>query len=246
MNSDSVLGGNLRVDDQRERHRGHQRDRRKILHRIVGQLLVERLVDGQRGRGRHQQRVAVGFGPRHQFGAGRGRGPRLVLDHDGGAKAGLELVGDQAAEKIGGAAGRIGHDHLDGPAGIGRLRRAGTPFSKTSPPPSPAIAFRRVNSMGPPRTDFSGHNLSVRRSRFANHISRCCDISKATKVQSRFAAVQQPTMRLNQTATLMGYFRKIAIADQLRSRLPGRNGRALISLPARLRGASLGLQTCVE
>jgi hypothetical protein len=53
--------------------------------------------------------------------AERGAGPGLVLDDDGCAKTGLELIGDQAAEKIGGAARRIGHDHLDGSAGIGCL-----------------------------------------------------------------------------------------------------------------------------
>ena len=81
------LRRDLRVDDQRERHAGDQRDRGKILHRIVGQLPVERLVDGERGRGRHQQRVAVRIGPCYQVGAERGRGARLVLDLDGRAES---------------------------------------------------------------------------------------------------------------------------------------------------------------
>ena len=136
-----------RIDDQRERHAGHQRDRRKILHRIVGQFLVQRLVDGERGRGRHQQRIAIGLGPCDLLRAERGAGARLVLDDDRRAKTALELIGDQPAEKVGGAARRIGHDHLDGSARIGRLGKAGRPASKASPPPHPAIASRRVNSM---------------------------------------------------------------------------------------------------
>ena len=58
-----------------------------------------------------------------------------------------------------------------------------------------------------------------------NHISWRCDISKATKVQSWFAAVQQP-QQLNQNATLMGYIYENAIADQVRSRSFGFDGRA--------------------
>src|SRR5262249_13753655 len=36
-----ILRWNLRVDDQRERHGCNQRDWRKILHGIIGQLLVQ-------------------------------------------------------------------------------------------------------------------------------------------------------------------------------------------------------------
>ena len=147
MNSASVFAGICRIDDQRERHGGHKPDRRKVLHGIVRQFLVERLVDGKRGRGRHQQRVAVGLGLCDLVGAERRAGARLVLDNDGRVKPALELVGDQPAEKIGGAARRIGHDHLDGPAGIGRLGLAGEAASHASPPPHPAIACLRVNGM---------------------------------------------------------------------------------------------------
>jgi hypothetical protein len=93
--------------------------------------------------------------------AERGAGPGLVLDDDGCAKTGLELIGDQAAEKIGGAARRIGHDHLDGSAGIGCLGQGWlgkgwlgkrwSPVSMASPPPHPASAARRVNDIGPPK-----------------------------------------------------------------------------------------------
>src|SRR5439155_1296724 len=89
----------------------------------VRQLLVQRLVDGKRGRGRHQQRVAIALRPCDLLRAKRGPGARLVFDNDGGAKPGLDLLGHQAAEEIGRAAGRIRHDHLDIAAGVGCLRK---------------------------------------------------------------------------------------------------------------------------
>ena len=144
------LRRNRRVDDQRERHAGDQRDRREILHGIVGQLLVERLVDRKRGRGRHQERVAVGLGSRDLLGAERGAGARLVLDHDDRVQPALDLVGDQPAEQIGGAAGRIRHDHLDVAARIGRLRQRRPGRQHDQPPPHPDIACRRVNSWALP------------------------------------------------------------------------------------------------
>ncbi len=110
-----------RIDDQRKGHAGDEADRRKILHGVIGQLLVERLVDGKRGRGRHQQRVAVGLRFGDLVRAQRRAGAGLVLDNHGGGKTVLELVGDQSAKQIGGSSGGVRHDHLDGPAGIGRL-----------------------------------------------------------------------------------------------------------------------------
>ena len=184
------LRGDLRIDDQRERHRGDQRDRRKILHRIVGQLPVERLVDGERG---------------------RGRGARLVLDHDGGAETGLKLTGDQAAEKIGAAAGRIGHDHRDGPAGIGRLGPRRQPLQQSQP-------AGKAGDRRPARQQHgSSHDRLFKAYCFRSaHDSRTTLATVATyqrppKSNPAFAAVQQPQLRLNQYATLMGYFRENAI-----------------------------------
>ncbi len=46
-----------------------------------------------------------------RLGAERGRASRPVLDLDGDAESALEPIGNQAAEKIGGAVRRIRHDH---------------------------------------------------------------------------------------------------------------------------------------
>ena len=73
---------------QHEGHRRGERDRREVLRRIVGQLLVERRVGGERA-GRHEeQRVAVG----RRLGD-RGRG-----DHR--AAAGAVFNDDRLAEPL--------------------------------------------------------------------------------------------------------------------------------------------------
>jgi len=112
-----------RKHDQRKRHAGHQPNRRKILHGIVSQLLVERLVDGERGRGRHQQRVAVGIGLGHQLRANDRVGARPVIDEDLLAEILAHLVGNDAGEEIGGPAGREWNDEADLPRRIGLRRR---------------------------------------------------------------------------------------------------------------------------
>ena len=201
MNSDSVLAGIFGIDDQRERHGGHQRDRRKILDGIVAQLLVERLVDGKRGRGRHQQRVAVGLRPCHLFGAERGRGSRLVLDNDGRVQSGLELIGDQPAEEVGGAAGRIGHDHLDGPGGIGRLRQRSRPARRQQGEP-PATSGNRLAA----RQQHGFSHRQIFLIAVANQFNGCRDISKARKSNPAMRQAQQPQYnahRLIVNATLV-------------------------------------------
>ena len=54
-----------------------------------------------------------GVGLRHEVGADRAVGAGLVLDDDGLAEDVLDLVGDQAADEIGRAAGREGDHHAD-------------------------------------------------------------------------------------------------------------------------------------
>ena len=94
-------------------------DRREVLHRVVGQLLVQVLVGGVRGVGGDQHRVAVGRGAcaaacaaMHAAGAG------LVVDHH----RLLGLLGDRLAERarelVGGAAGGERHDEGDRLVGI--------------------------------------------------------------------------------------------------------------------------------
>lgn len=114
------------------------------------------------------------------------------------------LIGDQAVEKFGRPARWIEHDHLDGLALLGRLCqparvKAGRSVSDASPPQHPAIAYRRVNSIGSPASTLSFLQA------LTNHISRANDIPKAVKISPGIAAVQQSRYQLNQKATLIGY-----------------------------------------
>ena len=208
-------------------HAGHQRDRRKILHGIIGQLLVQRLVDGERGRGRHQQRVAVGLGFGDLLGAERGAGARLVLDDDGRVKPALDLVGDQPAEKIGGAAGRIRHDHLDGTAGIGGLRLRGR-----RPPAKPSAAATSVQS--PPGASTHGVLPFAFSCVFANHYSRSRRHIKGRQRSISLRRCKRVVGTLDRHATLIGY-------DGTHFRLSPSITNSLISQPALSRRVFRGI-----
>ena len=71
-----------------------------------------------RRRGRDQQRVAVGFGVLDLDGADRARRTALVVDDHGLAELVGQLVGEHAADDVGGATGRERHDEADGAIGI--------------------------------------------------------------------------------------------------------------------------------
>jgi hypothetical protein len=96
--------------------------RREILDRVVGHLLVEVRADDVRGRD-HHERVAVGRCLR-DFGGADGRsGAGLVLDDDGLADRGRELLLQDARRDVGESAGAEGDDDLDGLRGeLLRLR----------------------------------------------------------------------------------------------------------------------------
>jgi hypothetical protein len=81
-----------------------QRDRRKILERIVGELAVEERIHDERAVDRHQQRVAIGRGLGDGLGADDGVGARPVVDDDLLAQIFAHLLAHEAAEEIGGAA----------------------------------------------------------------------------------------------------------------------------------------------
>ena len=98
-----------RVDDQHERHRGDERDRRKINERIVRQLLVDARVEGQRRARRRQQRVTVGRGARHIGAAGGGALPGAVLDDEGLAQLPFEALRQEPRQRVGSAAGGVRH-----------------------------------------------------------------------------------------------------------------------------------------
>jgi hypothetical protein len=122
------------------------------------------------------------------FRAERGCSPGLVLDDDRCAKTGLELIGDQAAEKVGRSARRIRHNHLDGSAGIGGLGKGRQPRQQSQPAATSGNRLSTRQQHGYSQR----HICSLIGNALTNHISRCRGISKATKVQSAFAAVQQP------------------------------------------------------
>jgi len=88
-------------------------------------------------------------------------------------------------------------------------------------PPNPANASRRVNDMVAP-----GKRYFSAATALTNHISRRRDRSKTTEGPIPFAAVQQPQWQLNRSATLMVYIDENAIANRIRSRAFGLNGRA--------------------
>jgi hypothetical protein len=75
------LHGQRRIDDQHARLAADQRDGRKVLDGIVGELRVQRGADGI-GLRREQQRVAVGRCAGDDLAADRRAGAGLVLDHD--------------------------------------------------------------------------------------------------------------------------------------------------------------------
>ena len=99
-----------RIDHQHERDRGDQRDRGEILDRIVRQLLVDGGIERQRRARRREQGVAVGRRARDIGGAGRGALAGAVLDDEGLAQAPLEAARQEARQRVGSPARRIGHD----------------------------------------------------------------------------------------------------------------------------------------
>lgn len=108
----------LRIDHDHIGHGREQPDRREILQRIVGQLLVERLVRGQRAGGAHQQGVAVRGGVRGRRGADIAAGAGAVVDHEGLSERGRHAVEQDARDHVAGAAAGKRHEHLDRAGGI--------------------------------------------------------------------------------------------------------------------------------
>jgi hypothetical protein len=107
------------IDHENGQESRRQRDRRKILLRIVGELLVKRRI-GRKGRDVAQQDgVAVGRRLGDELGADICRRARLVLDHDRLADDVRHFGADQACEEVGSSAGRVRDHQMDG------LRRIG-------------------------------------------------------------------------------------------------------------------------
>ena len=110
-----VLARGDDVGHQRQHGDGHE------LRRIVGQRLVEVVVDRQRRRRSAEQGVAVGLGAVGDLGADIAAGTWLVVDDHRLVPRGRQLVADDAAERVVRAAGREGHDHPHRLLWIGRL-----------------------------------------------------------------------------------------------------------------------------
>jgi len=75
------------------RRRPHHADRGKIGRRILRQMPVQALVDGLRSVGADEQRMAIALGARRFRASEIAASARLVLDHNGLPKHGLEVLG---------------------------------------------------------------------------------------------------------------------------------------------------------
>ncbi len=91
----------------------HQRDRREIAQRVVGQVVAHVRRDRDRADGGEEDGVAVGLRLGDEVGADRAVGAGLVLDQHRLRQRVLQLVGEQPADEIGRAAGREGDHHAD-------------------------------------------------------------------------------------------------------------------------------------
>ena len=155
------FGRKRRMHHQRIRRVADQADRRKILARIVADVLVERRPDRERAGIAEHQRVAVGLALRDRLGADGAAGAGPVVDHDLFAEQFAHLVGDAAADDRGAAARRERNHQRDRPARIVlrlrlmerlRLRRARqwrrqAAFSSTAisaTPPSTFVIIGRI------------------------------------------------------------------------------------------------------
>ena len=116
-------------NNQRQRHDTGQRQRLQILQRIVAGPFHEKRIDGDLGRLRHGQRVAVRRGIGDIASAERAAGAGPVLDDHRLAEIGLQLGANETGHNVAGAAGGEINDQMDRPAriivGRGRQRRAG-------------------------------------------------------------------------------------------------------------------------
>ena len=105
------------------RRRADPADRREIRARIVADIAVEARSDRERAGISQQDGVAVGRALRDRAAADGAAGAAAVVDHDRLAEHLAHLVGDDAPDDGGAAAGRERHDQRDRPVGI--VLRAG-------------------------------------------------------------------------------------------------------------------------
>ena len=91
----------------------------------VGQLpagLAQMGRDHMKARVLHQQVVAIGLSALDLCGCNVAVATALVFHHDGLAQHGAQCLRSHAGGQIGGATSGSGHHHVDGLAGVARLR----------------------------------------------------------------------------------------------------------------------------
>ena len=78
-----IAGRHVLPRDQDERLLGDERDGDKIVQRVIGRMLVQRLAEGMRAGAAEQELIAVGRCPRDPCRPRCAAGARDVLDDDG-------------------------------------------------------------------------------------------------------------------------------------------------------------------
>jgi hypothetical protein len=101
-------------------HAGARHDHRNRNQRVrvVVELCVQALVDHQRRRRGHEQRVAVGRRGGDGLRADAARGAGAVVHHHWLAPFLAQPVRDQACSEVVASAGRVGDDDADGPGRV--------------------------------------------------------------------------------------------------------------------------------
>ena len=118
-------GRHRRMNDQRQVADGGRADRRKALHRVVGNARLQCGVRHMGARG-HEQGVTIGRRLPRCLGADIAARPRPVVDHHRELQPVGEFLADDARQNVDTRARRVRHDDANRPVGIGcRLRRGG-------------------------------------------------------------------------------------------------------------------------
>ena len=97
--------------DQQEGSDRNQADRREIAQCVVGDLLLQIGQDHQCAGAAEEERVAVGYRFRRQFGANQAAGATPVVDDELLTELRGEPRQHHARDDVGRAAGGHGHDH---------------------------------------------------------------------------------------------------------------------------------------
>src|SRR5438094_1909904 len=125
----SILGAHT----QKRRVLGCERDRRKILERVIREIAACKRIEHQRDIHCRQQGVAVGRRFGDAGGANRGIGAGLISDHHRLSPDLAQPLRDHAREDVGRSAGRERHDDFDWARGKHRgllLRGRGSHYQR--------------------------------------------------------------------------------------------------------------------